>query len=86
MVAYDIDQSVKLELWVDDNWVKIAEPTDSGGWKSRGQYCGRESDHVISELRARVMFRVDNATFEFKDLSVRQILVKCYDVPFHICI
>ena len=90
MVAYNVDKDVKLELWIDDkvdhNWLKIAETTDSGGWNSRGESCGRESDHVMSEPRPRVMFRVDNATFEFKDLSVREILVKCYNVPFQICI
>ncbi len=41
---------------------------------------------MISEPRPRVMFRVDNATFELMDLSVREISVKCYDDPFQICI
>ena len=62
MIAYNVDQGVKLELWVDDkadnSWVKVAETTDSGGWSSRVEYCGREADHVISEPRPRVMFRV----------------------------
>ncbi|HEY3094494.1 MAG TPA: hypothetical protein VGJ42_01920 [Nitrososphaera sp.] len=48
--------------------------------------CRRESDHVISAWRPRVMFRVDNAAFEFNDLSVREIVVRCYEVPFQICI
>lgn len=90
MIAYNIDHNVKLELWVDDkadnNWIKIAETTDSGEWSSRGKSCGKESDHVISETRPRVMFRVDNATFEFKDLSVREIAPKCYFGAFTICI
>jgi hypothetical protein len=54
--------------------------------EQQGESCVRESDHMISELRPRVMFRVDNATFEFKDLSVREISVRCYDVPFQVCI
>lgn len=78
MIAYNIEQGVKLELWVDDkadnNWVKMAETIDSGGWSSRVESCGREPDHVISEPRPRVTFRVDNATFEMKDLSVREIV------------
>lgn len=80
MVAYNVDQGVKLELWVDDkadsNWIKIAETSDTGEWSGRTEYCGRESDHVISEPRPRVMFRVDNATFEFRDLSVREITLQ----------
>jgi hypothetical protein len=91
MVAYNVENGVKLELWVDDradnSWSKIAETTDSGGWSSRGESCGRESDHMISEPRPRVMFRVDNATFEFRDLSVREIaLEKCYFGAFTICV
>ncbi len=78
MIAYNIDQGVKLELWVDDraenNWVKLHETVDSGGWSSRVELCGREPDHIISEPRPRVVFRVDNATFEMRDLSVREII------------
>lgn len=94
MVAYNVQQGVKLELWVDDraenNWTKIAETTDDGGWSSRKGFCGRNSDHVISETRPRVMFRVDNATFEFRDLSVREITLepqelKCYFGAIPIC-
>lgn len=90
MIAYNIGENVKLELWLDDNadnsWRKIAETLDSGGWSTEDASCGRESDHVISEPRPRVMFRVDNATFEFRDLSVREIAPKCYSGPFTICI
>ncbi len=32
------------------------------------------------------MFRVDNATFDLKDLSVREIAVKCCDGAFQICL
>ena len=77
MIAYNVDAGVKLELWVDDraddNWKKMAETIDSGGWSSDIGACGRAPDHVISEPRPRVTFRVDNATFDFKDLSVREI-------------
>lgn len=95
MVAYNVEQGVKLELWVDDrvdnNWTKIAETTDDGGWSSREGFCGRDSDHVISETRPRVMFRVDNATFDFRDLSVREITLepqelKCYFGALPICL
>ena len=35
--------------------------------------CGRAHDYIISDERPRVMFRIDNATFEFMDFSVREI-------------
>jgi hypothetical protein len=90
MIAYNIEQGVKLELWLDDKadnrWAKVAETIDSGGWSSASGYCGREPDHVISEPRPRVVFRVDNATFEFKNLSVREIELKCYFGAIPLCI
>jgi hypothetical protein len=90
MIAYNVGQAVKLELWVDDradnNWTKVAETTDDDGWSSDVGYCGRETDHVISEPRPRVVFRVDNATFEFKNLSVREIEPKCYTGAIPFCI
>lgn len=93
MVAYNVEQGVKLELWVDDradnSWSKIAETTDVGGWSSNEGFCGRDPDHVISEQRPRVTFRVDNATFEFRDFSVREITLepqKCYYGVFKICL
>jgi hypothetical protein len=95
MVAYNVEEGVKLELWVDDradnHWFKIAETVDSGGWASDEGFCGRDPDHVISEQRPRVTFRVDNATFEFRDFSVREITLdpqpqKCYAGIFRICL
>jgi hypothetical protein len=78
MMAYNLDDSsVKLELWVDrsgyNDWLKIAETVDNGGWASSASACGKSPDHVHSEPRPRVMFRIDNAMFEFKSLSVREI-------------
>jgi hypothetical protein len=77
MVAYNIGNSVKLELWVDqnndNNWIKAAETVDSGGWASSESACGKSPDHVHAEPRPRVTYRIDNATFEFKNLSVREI-------------
>ncbi len=80
LVAYNIgsDRAVKLQLWLDDkadnNWVKIAETVDSGGWsEDYPGACGRPADHIITDARPRVMFRVDNASFEFRNFSVREI-------------
>jgi hypothetical protein len=33
-----------------------------------------------------VVFRVDNATFEFKNLSVREIELRCYSGAIPFCI
>ena len=81
LVAYNIDSdnAVRLELWVDDKadnkWVKLAETVDSGGWNHEFPgMCAKTADHIITEPRPRAMFRVDNATFDFKKLSVREIV------------
>lgn len=80
LVAYNVnsDKAVRLELWVDDhadnNWVKVAETIDEGGWSHKVPgMCARPTDYIISETRPRAMFRIDNSTFEFKNLSVREI-------------
>jgi hypothetical protein len=49
------------------HWVKMTETIiDSGGWSRETIMCGRAPDHIIAGKKPRVMFRVDNATFEFK--------------------
>lgn len=80
LVAYNIDsdRAVRLELWVDNktdnNWIKVAEAVDNGGWSHEFPgMCAKASDHIMTESRPRAMFRVDNATFEFMKLSVREI-------------
>jgi hypothetical protein len=83
LVAYnfDNDRAVQLEMWVDsradNNWVKIGDVVDNGGWSHEYPgMCGKASDHVMTEPRPRTMFRVDNATFEFKNFSVREIAAR----------
>jgi hypothetical protein len=51
----------------------MTETIDSGGWSSETIICGGAPDHIIAPERLHVMFRVDNATFEFKSFSVREI-------------
>lgn len=80
LVAYNINEevAVKLELWIDNNadnnWVKVAETIDGGGWSNdmAAFSCGIANDYII-EPQPRAMFRVDNASFEFKNLSVREL-------------
>ncbi|MDQ3727080.1 MAG: PKD domain-containing protein [Thermoproteota archaeon] len=78
MIAYNLDGGdVKLELWVDDgdetnNWQKATEYVDDGNWEVAGSDCGR-SDDIIDE-GTRGGFRVDDSQFEFKKLSIREIV------------
>jgi hypothetical protein len=78
MIAYNLDGGdVKLELWVDDgdetnNWRKATEYVDDGNWRVAGSDCDR-SDDIIDE-GTRGGFRVDDSQFEFKKLSIREIV------------
>jgi PKD domain len=72
------DGNVKLELWVDDgdetnNWRKATEYVDEGSWEVAGSDCGRDGDETIDE-GTRGAFRVDDSVFEFKKLSIREIV------------
>jgi PKD repeat protein len=72
------DGNVKLELWVDDgdetnNWRKATEHVDEGSWEVAGSDCGRDGDETIDE-GTRGAFRVDDSVFEFKKLSIREIV------------
>jgi hypothetical protein len=79
LVVYNLDDgNVKLELWVDDgdetnNWRKATEYVDDGSWEVSGSDCGRDGDETIDE-GTRGAFRVDNSVFEFKKLSIREIV------------
>src|SRR5918992_1677399 len=79
LVVYNLDSGdVKLELWVDDgdetnNWRKATEYVDDGGWEVAGSDCGRDGDETIDE-GTRGAFRVDDSVFEFKKLSIREIV------------
>jgi hypothetical protein len=79
MIAYNLDGGdVKLELWVDDgdetnDWQKATEYVDDGSWEVAGSGCGRDGDETIDE-GTRGGFRVDDSQFEFKKLSIRDIV------------
>jgi len=78
-VVYDLnDDEVKLELWVDDgdeenNWKKVTEYVDDGDWEVDGSDCDKDGDEIIHE-GTRGGFRVDDSVFEFKKLSIREIV------------
>lgn len=79
LVVYDLnDNDVKLELWVDDgdeenDWEKATEYVDDGDWETNDEDCDRSSDDTIED-GTRGGFRVDDSEFEFKDLSIREIV------------
>jgi hypothetical protein len=77
-MVYDVGSSnVKLELWIDDgdetnNWKKVTEYVDDGGWETDESHCDRPKDYII-DAGTRASFRVDDSEFEFKKLSVKEI-------------
>ncbi len=79
LVVYNLDGGdVKLELWIDDgdeenNWRKATEYVDDGDWEVDGSDCDKDGDERIDE-GTRGGFRVDDSVFEFKKLSIREIV------------
>ncbi|MDP9015612.1 MAG: hypothetical protein M3M87_02480 [Thermoproteota archaeon] len=77
-MVYDVgNRHVKLELWIDDgdetnNWRKVTEYIDDGGWETDERHCDRPKDYII-DSGTRASFRVDDSEFEFKKLSVKEI-------------
>lgn len=77
-VMYNVTGGVHLEIYVDrdnDNqWVKAAEYTDTGGWATDSNDCGGSDDQIISWGGPVADFRWDNASdVDFTKLSVREI-------------
>jgi len=68
---------VKLENWLDpldnNNWTKIGQYIDQGGWGKNGTKCGGKSDEIITWGSPMVTFRWDNISIDFRNLSVREI-------------
>jgi hypothetical protein len=86
VVVYNMnnDTAVKLESYLDDrannHWIKVTDLIDSGGWYANepdplfyGANCGKAKDHIITNGGALAIFRSDNMTWNFRDLSVREI-------------
>ena len=69
---------VKLEAWLDDdnnnNWVKVNEYTDKGGWGDEGGECNGADDQILTWGGPIVSFRWDNVDdCKWKKFSVREI-------------
>ena len=73
------ETAVKLELWVDpnndNNWQKVYDFIDQGGWGNEGGECNGNPDQIISWGGPIASFRWDGAnSVDIKDLSVREIV------------
>ena len=88
VIIYNInnDTAVKMESYLDNlntnYWVKASEIIDDGRWYASSSdeefysaNCGRPKDHIITEGGLLVTFRSDNLVWNFKNLSIREIMV-----------
>lgn len=88
VIIYNInnDTAVKMESYLDnldtDYWVKASEIIDNGRWYAKSsdeEYysanCSRPKDYIITEGGPLVTFRSDNLVWNFRNLSVREIMV-----------
>ena len=86
VVVYNMnnDTVVKMEAYLDDrannNWLKVTELIDKGGWYANepdpifySANCGKTKDHIITKGGPLAIFRSDNMTWNFRNLSVREI-------------
>jgi hypothetical protein len=73
----DGDAHVANEIWVDpaatNAWTKVNGIVDTGGWVGSQQGCKRAKDAILNWARPIATFRADNALFDFKSLSIREI-------------
>jgi len=87
VVIYNIknETAVKMESYVDINnnndWIKVSDVLDDGGWYAKTSNelfysvnCGKPKDYVVINSGPIVAFRSDNLIWDFKNLSVREIL------------
>jgi hypothetical protein len=70
--------AVKMESYVDPNndnqWQKVYDWVDKGGWGSEGGECKGAPDQIITWGGPVAAFRWDNANVDIKNLSVREIV------------
>jgi len=58
-------------------WIKVTDLVDDGGWYSKSDDnsapCGRDKDYVVTNAGTIATFRSDNLTWDFMNLSIREI-------------
>jgi hypothetical protein len=70
---------VKMVSWVDPNnnnqWQKVYDFIDQGGWGSEGEECGGAPDQIVTWGGPIASFRWDDGnSIDIKNLSVREIV------------
>jgi hypothetical protein len=76
---YDLPNGdVKMENWLDldlnNNWTKVLEATDDGGWGTNPYKCGGTPDQRFKWGGPQAVFRFDSTNdIDFKKMSVREI-------------
>lgn len=79
-IVYNLaNNSVKLESYVDkdanNKWIKVAELVDNGNWGNDMIHCSaRTEGAVISWGSPMIIFKSDYVTYDFRNLSVREII------------
>lgn len=79
-VVYNLPNgNVKLESYVDKNnnnqWEKVQELTDSGNWGDDMTHCNADNDGAqITWGSPMIIFKSTGVTYDFKKLSIRQIV------------
>jgi hypothetical protein len=79
--CYDLPNGdVKMENWLDvdltNNWIKVLEKTDNGGWGNNPYACGGTPDQRFNWGGPQAVLRFDSTNdIDFKKLSVREIQV-----------
>jgi hypothetical protein len=79
-IVYNLaNNSVKLESYVDkdanNRWIKVADLVDNGNWGNDMMHCSaRTEGAVISWGSPMIIFKSDYVTYDFKNLSVREII------------
>jgi hypothetical protein len=78
-IVYNLPNgSVKLESYIDrdDNnqWMKVAELLDNGNWGNDMTHCSAKTEGaVINWGSPMIIFKSDYITYDFKNLSAREI-------------
>ena len=79
-IVYNLaNNSVKLESYVDmdanNKWIKVAELVDNGNWGNDMMHCSaRTEGAVISWGSPMIIFKSDYVTYDFNNLSIREII------------
>jgi hypothetical protein len=85
MYNIDNNSAVRMESYLDinsdNNWILVSEVEDRGSWYADttdeifySADCGRTKDYIIINSGPIATFRADNLIFDFKNLSIREIL------------